>query len=79
MANQSKLQQQERKAQKKGKQKIQKVQEKIHDIVNGDKNTRKRQKHRISGNCTRITETRKEVKSLTRKFVNLLILRHKDV
>ena len=42
MANQSKLQQQERKAQKKGKQKIQNIQEKIHDIVNGDKNTRKK-------------------------------------
>ena len=30
------------KLKKKGKQKIQKVQEKIHDIVNGDKNTRKK-------------------------------------
>ena len=79
MANQSKLLQQERKAQKKRQANDTKGTRKIHDIVNGDKIQEKRQKHRISGNCTRITETRKGVKSLTRKFVNLLILRHKGV
>ena len=54
-----KLQQQKEKL-KKGKQKLQKVQEKVHNSMDSDKITRKRQKHRTSGNFTRVTETKRK-------------------
>ena len=66
--------QQQKEKLKKGKQKLQKVQEKIHDIVNGDKNYKKKTETQNKWQLHKRNRNEEKIKVtgvLTRKIANL--------